>query len=243
MDAYMALCPFHDDTTRSLIVGPMGSGYVCFGCGQKGPLRELAEHFGIINRQHEYYNRELVIPHSVKSGTHGGEEARYLYRDEGGNPLFWIVRFTPKCFMAQRADGQWGIEGVRRVMYNLPALIRRKDETVIVVEGEKDVIRLHKQKILATTTPFGARAAINKCDINVLHGRVVVCIPDNDAAGYAYARQLHVALAGKADKVVTLGLYERGMGDRYKGRDVSDWLEEHTGEELKQLIKEATDGS
>ena len=50
----------------------------------------------------------------------------------------------------------WNVKGVRRVLYRLPELLARPDETVYVVEGEKDADRLASLGLLATTNSGGA---------------------------------------------------------------------------------------
>src|SRR5262245_18843335 len=84
--------------------------------------------------------------------------ARYPYHDETGDLLYQVVRYEPKTFRPLKPDGTWNLKGVRRVLYNLPALIEAvaNEQPVIVVEGEKDVESLRRLNIVATTNPGGA---------------------------------------------------------------------------------------
>jgi hypothetical protein len=54
--------------------------------------------------------------------------AVYPYVDESGNVLFEVVRYEPKTFAQRRPDGQggyiWNLNGVRRVLYKLPDVLR-----------------------------------------------------------------------------------------------------------------------
>src|SRR5262249_18332600 len=44
----------------------------------------------------------------------------YLYTDEDGKLLSKVLRYEPKDFRQCKADGSWGVECVRRVLYRLP---------------------------------------------------------------------------------------------------------------------------
>lgn len=150
----------------------------------------------------------------------GREVTRYAYRDEQGRLLFWVVRFDPKAFRYCRPSGNggeiWNLEGVRRVPYRLNEILDK--DIVYVVEGEKDADRLWSLGIPATTSPMGAKNWRAEY-AQFLKGKQVVILPDNDADGERYARDVARSLQGVATavKVVRLpGLSEKG--------DVSDWL-------------------
>ena len=74
------------------------------------------------------------------------------------HPLFEVVRCAGKKFWQRRPDGSWGIKGVRRVPYNLPAVIEAvgRGEDILVCEGEKDCDRVGRLGIVGTTNPGGA---------------------------------------------------------------------------------------
>ena len=79
-----------------------------------------------------------------REGTNDGRIiATYSYTDEAGKVLFEVVRREPKDFKQRRPDGDggwtWSLSGVRRVLYNLPEIVKAK--SILVVEGEKDVER------------------------------------------------------------------------------------------------------
>ncbi len=153
--------------------------------------------------------------------------ATYDYRDEHSELLYQVVRYDcrdPKLFR-QRApkDGggwTWSIKKVRKVPYCLPELTAADvASTVYIPEGEKDVDRLVKSALVATTNAGGAgkwQAAF----ADFLVGRPVAILPDNDKAGRDHAEKVARSLVGKAMsiKVIELpGLSEKG--------DVSDWLD------------------
>ena len=87
--------------------------------------------------------------------------ATYPYTDEDGVVLFEVVHYEPKRFNQRTPDGAggwtWSTRGVRRVLYHLPALLKAEPAaTVFVVEGERDVHRLERDGLIATTNPCGA---------------------------------------------------------------------------------------
>lgn len=160
------------------------------------------------------------------------------YQDEGGELLYQEVRYDPKSFKVRRPDGKgdwiWKLGSVRRVLYNLPALMKAEpSETVYIVEGAKDVDRLGEVGVLATTNALGAKKWRSEYNESI-EGRNVIILPDNDDDGRAHADQVAHSLLGKARTIKMLelpGLPEKG--------DVSDWLDaSHTVEELKQLADE-----
>jgi hypothetical protein len=176
------------------------------------------------------------------------EEAVYPYTDRAGEVLYEVVRYRQpngrKTFRQRKPNPKGGwiydLDGVGRVLYNLPGLQDRPDDLVWFVEGEKDADALIERGLVATTSPQGAEAAGRKyweegCYVPDLIGRDVVILPDNDPPGRFFAT------------VVARTLHERGIASRIlhlpdladKG-DVSDWLDQgHTIEDLKALADAA----
>jgi hypothetical protein len=147
--------------------------------------------------------------------------AAYDYRDESGTLLYQVVRFEPKDFRQRVPDGKgwrYSLNGTRRVLYRLPELLA-SDCIVRVVEGEKDADRLASLGLTATTAAMGAGKWLAEyCE--VLRGRHVVIIPDNDEPGRKHAEAVRKALSGIAASVVILELPDLPP----KG-DVSKWLD------------------
>jgi len=46
---YLGLCPFHNERTPSFCVDPKKESFVCFGCGEKGDLKEFQQLIGETN--------------------------------------------------------------------------------------------------------------------------------------------------------------------------------------------------
>ena len=162
----------------------------------------------------------------------------YDYCDESGDVLFQVVRYEPKDFRQRRPDGNggwtWNLNGVRRVLYNLPEITEDTSKTVFLTEGEKDSDRLAGLGLLATTAAMGAGTWRSEYS-EILRSRDVVILPDADEAGRKYADQVAGSLSGTAASVKIIELPELPE----KG-DVSDWLDNGgTVEALYELLEEA----
>ena len=108
----------------------------------------------------------------------------YVYTDEAGVPISSVRRglehfedgSTRKTFAQwryakgvpdpsplptnYRRDGDWVtgqgvLNGMRRVLFNLPEIVANPSRTIFVVEGEKDARTLASLGLLATTKPEG----------------------------------------------------------------------------------------
>ncbi len=159
----------------------------------------------------------------------------YTYHDENGNPLFRVCRTALKDFKAQRYESGafiWGVKGVRRVPYKLPAVIKSK--TVIIVEGEKDVETLRKLGLVATTNPFGAGKWDDSYN-QFFKDKHVAVIGDNDEAGRLHALKIATSLLSVEEQVRLVKL-----PDVPEQGDVTDYVAKHANrakEELIALIK------
>ncbi|MFX1487299.1 MAG: hypothetical protein ACFFBS_09445, partial [Promethearchaeota archaeon] len=229
---YIAWCVFHKDGEGKPPHKPnlhFGfKGFNCFACGEKGTLRKLAAHLGIVDDSKK---------DGVEFQNSGDFENIYDYCDEEGQLLFQVVRKQGKKFFQRRPDGKggwiWDLEGVRRVLYNLSQLINKSDEVVFIVEGEKDADVLIKLGLLATTNSGGAdqwRQEYNE----FLKGREIVILPDNDEPGLKHAKRIAKSLHNvvRSTKLVELpGLIPKG--------DVSDWLTSgHTIDDLLDVVSQ-----
>ncbi|MDP9477673.1 MAG: AAA family ATPase [Actinomycetota bacterium] len=176
-----------------------------------------------------------------KKNGHRKPVEAYDYTDEAGKLLFQCLRYEgPKDFSQRRPDGAGGWvwkgifeNGTRPVLYRLPDVLRavREGRPVWVVEGEKDVHRLERIGLTATTNPMGAGKWRDHLS-DTLVGADVRIVPDNDGPGRDHARQVARSLRGKARDVRIVKL--PGLQD---GGDVSDWLSSGgTTEELERQV-------
>lgn len=174
----------------------------------------------------------------------GRPVAWYDYRGSNGELLYQVVRYDPKRFVCRaprvprprkEVDTDWTykLEGVDRVLYRVPEIIASREAGAVVwlCEGEKDADRLVAAGEVATTNPHGA-GSWRATYAELLRDRLVVAVPDADADGARWAAAVTASVAPVARrlKVVTL---PAGC------KDVSDYLDRHSMDELAQLAAAA----
>ncbi len=224
-------CPFHDDRNPSFSVNAEKGTWICHaGCGSGG-INDFAKRL-MVESPFKKSNSSLAKRREVV--------ASYQYLSEDGEVLYRVCRTFPKGFYQQRPDGKGGwinkMQGVRRVPYNLPEILKmdKDSEVVFVVEGEKDANTLSALGLKATTKEGGAGGwpkdvGYNRC----FEGANVVILPDNDKTGHEHAQEVALALHPIAQTVKVLplpGLTEKG--------DVSDWVAiGHSKDELLALVE------
>ena len=234
-DAHTARCPGHDDKINSLSIGQGDDGCILLHC-----------HAGC-STEHILSKMELKLSDLFLDSQTDTKriESVYSYVDENGKTLYEVVRYHPKDFRQRVPDGNGGysykLGNVRRVLYNLPNVISavRTNQTVYIVEGEKDADNLNKLDYCATTNSGGAGKWRDSYS-EFLSGANVVIIPDNDDPGRKHAEQVAVSLFGKAKSIRIIKLPD--IPD--KG-DVSDFFNKHDKTNgiaiLKELVDKATE--
>ena len=185
----------------------------------------------------------------------GEEIACYEYVDAGGAVQYENVRFEPtpdhpthrrdKTFRqrayrpdhpkADRRGFAWGRHGTPLLLYRLPQVREAAAEgrVVFVVEGEKDVHTLESWGFVATTT--GSATSWDASLADHLRGARLVLLPDNDADGRAYARQV----AQDAHEGAHFVRWVTLPGVPAKG-DVTDWKARGGTKALLQSIVQET---
>jgi hypothetical protein len=151
----------------------------------------------------------------------------HIYTDKAGSP-HWRVRLDhpekekeirPISFI----NGKWELKEPKfpdgKPLYNLNEILKRPDETVWIVEGEKCADALMILRILATTS--GGATSAEEADWSPLYNRHITVWPDNDEPGIEYARIILIILINKilTSEIVNLdklNLPEKG--------DCIDWL-------------------
>ncbi len=226
---WRAKCPAHDDRHPSLDIGiSQRTGQLLIKCHAGCPLPAVLQAVGLTMRD--------LFPdmdeRDKESPSHDRPKRRivktYDYRDEVGTLLYQVCRFEPKSF-AQRhpvgtnKDGsvkwEWGLNGVRRVLYRLPELLADPRQPVLVVEGEKDADALADLGLVATTNCGGTGMGWLAEYSQSLGGRRCVVIPDNDRPGLEHAWTVAGSLIWHGAESVRL--IHLGGG---AVKDVSDWL-------------------
>lgn len=192
----MTQCPAHDDGKASLHVSPGTEQPVILnchaGCETPDVLSAAGLTFADIARE------QLSVSRGPLDPTH------YTYHDAEGNYLFESIRYPDgkggKTFkQGHRVGGKfvWGLAGVPRVLYRLPAVLRacERGEAIYIAEGEKDVEALRVDGFTATCNPMGAGKWLPEYS-EYLRGATCVVIADNDAPGLAHARTVMESLIG-----------------------------------------------
>ncbi|MEX0405536.1 hypothetical protein ABGN05_07690 [Aquibium sp. LZ166] len=175
------------------------------------------------------------------------EAGRLLFQvrkgvNELGEKVFMVRRpnllnFSDRLEPEDKRDWYHDMRGVRRVLFNLPALVdpTRRDEVVWIAEGEKDAMSLIRRGLIATTNFGGAGKWADEYS-DTLTGRDCVILPDNDPRGWEHADMVWRSLRRTAVRVRVLKLPNLPP----KG-DVSDWLDlGGTVEELRRLADTAS---
>ena len=167
--------------------------------------------------------------------------AFYDYVDESGNLLYQRVKLDPKGFFFQRPNqnklGEWipGIKNIRRVLYNLPALLRAETSQVVFCEGEKDVNTLTEHGYMAVTS--GDTNSWRPEFAEFFRDKDVVVVPDEDKekghiAGLKFANKVaaDVFKVANSTKLIRLPF----------GEDVSEYFAGKGTTELLSVLMSAT---
>ncbi len=174
--------------------------------------------------------------------------ASYVYYDEAKIELRRKIRWEPgfrgerKSFTWEKPNGHgdWVKsrgDGNPKRLYRSERLpsARERNESVFVVEGEKDADAGKRLGIMAFCNPEGAagesqRSKWAKRYSHQLKGLSVVVIADKDKPGRAHAQAVATSLNGEALSVRVLEL----PGDKVK--DLSDWIaQQPAGRDLDEI--------
>lgn len=235
----MVRCVVHDDQQASLHVAPGNEQPVVMydhaGCRMDDILNAAGIDIQqLLNERDEAFTTGEWTPA-------GDASHKYQYTDEEGTLLFEVLRVPlpggKKTFRQRHPDPQnagrwqWNMQGVRRVLYQLPEVLQaiHDGRTIYIVEGEKDVESLRKRGEVATTSPMGAGKWRPEF-ADMLAGANVVIIPDGDATGRAHARTIRESLVAKE---CTVSIKEPMTG----AKDITDHF--GLGGDLTNLLETA----
>ena len=231
-DKGTACCPAHEDSRHSLSIGRKANGDLLFNCFAGCSFGEVLFALGIKPYQVRNPETRSEAVREHKSKQLGPVVASYEYRDESGEVLYKINRHEPKDFRPYRREGdRWelGLGTVRRVLYRLPELLDRSDETVYLVEGEKDADNLRELGLVATTNAFGAKTwSVPLAEM--LRGRDVVILEDFDPIDEKSGRrpgEEATDIKGRSLSGVAKSVKVCRLSELSEGEDVSDWLEKY----------------
>lgn len=199
---------------------------------------------GVTHNPAQYSHESAQTSHN---GAQSSQKRRlliaYNYMNAEGELLFQCVRWEPKGFSQRHPDGAggwiWNLDGIQPVLYRLPELLAANpNETIWIVEGEKDVETLRSKGLVATCNPMGAgkwRSSYN----TPLKGRQVVIIPDSDAPGKKHAEDVawHLHGIAKSVKIVTLPEGRKDVSDYFCASSAFSSLQ-GSPEMLQQFARE-----
>ncbi|OVE75999.1 hypothetical protein BVX97_02660 [bacterium E08(2017)] len=220
---YMACCPAHGDKNPSLSITE-ADDRLLLKCHAGCKTEDVVDALGL-----QMSDLFMPKPRGCKD-----EDARYKYFNLDGKLICTKVRYSDKSFSFISPDGKHGLKGADCPLYLLPDW--HKDDTVFIVEGEKDANNLNKS-LPVTTTPYGAGNYKDEYT-PYFEGKTVYIVADNDKPGIDHAE----LIAGKVKDVAKV-VKVLQFSDQSKGYDVSDWLrdnpEEDRFERLVQMFEDA----
>lgn len=247
------LCPFHSDSTPSATIFLSGNGgFNCNGCQIKGNTFQFEARYSNCDFDTARKNiAEITGADLDAAGSAGRCTGVYDFRKADGSIAFQKRRYArpdgSKTFRIYRPEGNGWRDGLSddttRVPFNLPQLVTAN--LVLVAEGEKDCETLAQVspwperpdlRIAATTNFEGAWQPGQapkwlECYSRYFAGKVVIVFEDNDDAGRAWADHVCASVHPVAEMVRRVTF--RDMAPK---SDVSDWMQEHTVEDLRKLI-------
>lgn len=223
---HYARCPLHEDRKPSFRVNDEKQTWFCDPCGVGGSVIDLVMQMDCCSlasameklggKPVAQTNGSVIEKFPPKASDK--IVAAYDYTDAEGRLLYQVVRMEPKDFRQRRVlpDGskKWGMDGVSRVLYNLPKI--KEAEYVWVVEGEKDADLLNSTGLICATTNAGGAGKWEDQYTEQLEGKEVILCGDNDDAGRKHVKLVEEKLR---DHVKTLRVIK--VPDGYK--DVSEY--------------------
>jgi hypothetical protein len=220
----VCLCPFHDDHNPSLRVNDTKGVYFCDVCQAKGTVIDLVMHYEGVTVGKAMGILGGEMPEVVKKPVAAPKEkpklksvARYVYRNEVGDEMYQVIRYEPKTFKQARktVEGwKWGMEGVTRLLYNLPEVL--KAAKVYICEGEKDCDTLIAAGLATTTNVGGAGKWLAAYSTNLAGKEIVIC-PDNDDPGKKHADRV-------LDSVAEIAAWVKVLKIPAPHKDITDYL-------------------
>ena len=227
-DGWSACCPAHDDKDPSLSVTEK-NGKILVHCHASPPCTVEAICAAMdISKADLFTDKSEVVGPSL-----GAPVASYEYRDEWGNLLYRKNRYaTPsgKTFRIQRhteSGWAWGIKDTRRVLYRLPELLEaiRLQQTVYVVDGEKDADALWDIGVPGTCDPMGAGKWRQEYGDTLAQAAKVVIVADREDGGLEQASTVAFSLGGRTEYEIVESAVGKDAYDHLKsGKTVGDLI-------------------
>lgn len=230
---FACICPFHADKSPSFRVNVEKSTWFCDPCNMGGSVIDLVmkmESLDVKAAMQKLSGEVDVTPSSKLQMV-----AEYSYNDENGKLAYQVIRFTPKTFRQRRMINDkwvWGMDGVRRILYQLPEVM--ESNQVMIVEGEKDADCITALGLVATCNVGGAGKWLAPY-ADFLSGKDVILCPDNDEVGKKHMDTVAESLTGKVKSL-------RRIEVPTPHKDVYDFVMSFESKEIacKQLLSMMT---
>lgn len=216
-------CPICGSGTRSggtpaLEYYPETNTFSCFSCGAggslidlykamhktdtKGAIKELADKYGIQEPEKPKKPRKRLDDQTRAHDYHNADGSLFarkvVYKfDDGSKSAAWFI-FNPST--GKFDFNSQGLRGQHAPLYDLHR-IPGSSGAVYIVEGEKDVQTLQGMGLTATTAPNGASAKWQTHYNDVLEGRDIVIVTDNDDPGRKYGQTVAKGVQAIANSV------------------------------------------
>jgi len=250
---WLASCPLpthgqgHGDKNPSLSISDGEDGKPLFkchsGCDQH-QLFHAIRHYGLLPEIEKRDPLASIKP--LPALTPQVLEHEWVYVDEDGEPLFVKQRFKTQSAKGKdyrqariNKDGSrsYSLGDCRIVPYRFPELLNAKTagRAIYLVEGEKAADALVEIGAIATSAHAGSGSWPQEIT-QYFAGATVVMLPDNDLAGWKYAKQVAAALTPvvKSLRIVDLPVI-------YPTDDAWEWVHVYGGtrQQLAELAKQA----
>jgi RecA-family ATPase len=250
---WLASCPLpthgqgHGDKNPSLSISDGEDGKPLFkchsGCDQH-QLFHAIRHYGLLPEIEKRDPLASIKPLPALQAP--VLEHEWVYVDEDGEPLYVKQRFKTgtakgKDYRQARInkDGSrsYSLGDCRIVPYRFPELLNAKTagRAIYLVEGEKAADALVEIGAIATSAHAGSGSWPQEIT-QYFAGATVVMLPDNDLAGWKYAKLVAAALTPvvKSLRIVDLPVI-------YPTDDAYEWVNQYGGtrQQLAELAKQA----
>jgi hypothetical protein len=232
-------CAFHDDTHPSLSINLDEGVWCCHACNTKGGIVDFEMKLLDTEDKREAWKsiaQKLGVQLSPRA--RGEMTNKHIYRDVNGDELYAVRRYedTTARFYSPTATGKWkaGLNGVKRVPYRLPELV--KADVVVITEGEKKADEVSLLDLRDATGKPVAVTCTGSADswrveyLPYFQGKRVLVFPDADETGQEYKQTVTASF-------VRAGIEHRTVDFAPFGNDVRDFLRGRTKDELVEYTQ------
>ena len=259
-DGYSCRCPAHDDNSPSLTITPK-PGKVLLHCHAGCTFEQIVSALGLqkidtfdeetaaIGPSKKQKKRHATCDDAIAavrwSVEQDGKEVvdviPYPYVGGNSKPFGYSVRFNfadgSKTFRQVHVDGDAWLSGAGDQLWPLYLLDEIPDDgDIFVHEGEKAADAGWRCGLQSTTSKGGSKA-LRQSDWTPLAGRNVVILPDNDAPGECYAKEITKILHGLTPPASVKVVRHKRRPE--EGGDFADLAEEAGGDatDLKDVFE------